>query len=245
VHLRGSDDAFIRMIQQKLKPEQIISLHLNTAPCHPRLDVSTLSDFTNVISLTLVNLERAEQIEEYTQYFPHLTSLIIWHDNEVSYNLLTDIIHQAETQIKRLKIRCAKIVPSSRHGRRQHNIESMRNSVIESFLIGTRDFPLAMINTSSQCSVFYGLAAMIDLVMHMSNLRYIRVTTKIRNSDILTLLDEYEWKRLVKVHRQLKKVALDVLGNIIQNKQSKEQVLKIQEKLCTEQQTIKFQVNFI
>jgi hypothetical protein len=173
-----------------------------------------------------------------------LTSLIIWYDNEVSYNLLTDIIHQTETQIKRLKIRCVKIVPSSRYGR-QHNIESMGNSVIESFLIGTRDFPLAMINTSSQYSVFYGLAAMIDLVMHMPNLRYIRVTTKIRNSDILTLLDKYEWKRLVKVHRQLKKVTLDVLGNIIQNKQSKKQVLKIQEELRTEQQTIKFQVNFI
>ena len=86
MHISRPYDTFIKMILRKIKPEQIFSLCLHTEERWSEAKLSSLAVFTNVSSLTLLNHQAIEQISQYEKYFPGLTCLSLWYDNEFSSN---------------------------------------------------------------------------------------------------------------------------------------------------------------
>ncbi|CAF4754174.1 unnamed protein product [Rotaria sp. Silwood2] len=95
---------FTRMILQKFKSEQIVSLQLNANRYWLKTD---LIIFNNIISMTLLNLPYEYKINQYEEYFPKLTCLSLCYDNEINFNMFYRIFNQIWKQIKRFEIRCA------------------------------------------------------------------------------------------------------------------------------------------
>ncbi|CAF5108271.1 unnamed protein product, partial [Rotaria sp. Silwood1] len=65
------------MIIQKIKFEQITSLHLNDLSFSKMKELNSSIIFINVISLTLLNYQLMNSIKEYKVYFPNLIRLCL------------------------------------------------------------------------------------------------------------------------------------------------------------------------
>ena len=74
----------------------------------------------------------------------------------------------------------------------------------------------------------------------MSNIRCVRLI--INNGNVDKLLDVNEWKSVVEMHHQLKKVTLQLVGNQLKDERIMHKILKIQEELYNVRNTIEFQV---
>jgi hypothetical protein len=74
---------FIKMILKYFKVKQIVSLRLNAIEMWSERN---LSIFQNVISITLPNLPYDNEILYLEKYFPNLTCLSLWYDNEINFN---------------------------------------------------------------------------------------------------------------------------------------------------------------
>lgn len=230
LHLCVPSNTFIKMVLEKLRPEQIVSLRLNAAvEFRPQIELSLLSNFSNIISLTLHNCADIEQMNECTIYLPNLTNLSLRYDFEVSFNLLTSIIYQRCAHIRRLKIRCA--APScGLYGIDKANAEYEKNNTINSF-----EFDM-----SNAHSIFYLTVMMINLMQIMEGIQYLCVI--VSKNDLKELLKEYSWKNLQKCH-QLKKVTLKVSGSILPDtKVVLNALTKIEKYTADQGKMIKFQL---
>ncbi len=69
-----------------------------------------------------------------------------------------------------------------------------------------------------------------------------RIQLVINKTNLEDLLDLDEWKRLMHICRHLKKVILQVNGEMVQNQQLIKKIVTIQEKLRDVRETIRFQV---
>ncbi|CAF1061974.1 unnamed protein product [Rotaria sordida] len=106
VHISEPSYVFINMIIRKIKLQQIISLHLNTNSFSKMKELNSSIIFMNVISLTLLNYQSMNSINEYKEYFPNLIRLCLWYDNQVNFDMLNKICSQFWSSIKRFEIRC-------------------------------------------------------------------------------------------------------------------------------------------
>jgi hypothetical protein len=75
---------FIKMILKYFKVKQIVSLQLNAID--EMWSERNLSIFQNVISITLLNLLCDNEITHLETYFPNMTCLSLWYDNEINFN---------------------------------------------------------------------------------------------------------------------------------------------------------------
>ncbi|CAF5062578.1 unnamed protein product, partial [Rotaria sp. Silwood1] len=63
------------MVLRKLEPEQIVSLRLNSPWYQTLSELDSLNIFTNVTSLTLINLQQINAVNNYATCFPRLIRL--------------------------------------------------------------------------------------------------------------------------------------------------------------------------
>ncbi|CAF5101919.1 unnamed protein product, partial [Rotaria sp. Silwood1] len=141
------------MIIQKIKFEQITSLHLNDLSFSKMKELNSSIIFINVISLTLLNYQLMNSIKEYKVYFPNLIRLCLWYDNQVNFNIINEISSQLWSSIKRFEIHCAG--PLCKHyDINELNMRYLRNYTIEYFLLDVRHFPLSSLH---QCWKFQEL----------------------------------------------------------------------------------------
>jgi len=129
-HLSEPSDNFMGMISPIIKPEQIVSLCLKTVRSWSAIYFSTLSIFTEVRSLTLVNLHRKEQMSEYEKCFPKLNYLCLWYNEKADLDLLCSIVDKFQRSIKRLKISYPSMF-SSHFGNAQLTSNNAKNTTME------------------------------------------------------------------------------------------------------------------
>ena len=228
------------MILRKMKPEQIISLHLNEHSFSKMQELNSSIIFVNVISLTLLNYQSMNSINEYKEYFPNLIRLCLSYDNQVNFNMLNEISSQFWSSIKRFEIRCAG--PLCKHYNiNEFNMRYLRNYTIEYFLLDVGHLPLPPMYECWKFQESCFLMITIDLIRKIHNVRHVHLII-INEYSLKKLLNANEWTKLANTCHQLKKITLQVMGSISEDQQLIKKIIEIQRKLHNVRKTIKFQV---
>jgi len=241
VHLSYSSDRFINMILRTIDPKQIVSLCLNLVRLHSAI-LPSLFNFTNVISIILLDCERMEQIKECESCFPNLMSTSLWFNDNINFNIFSQKLNQLRNPIKRFEIRCAKIycthslIDSS-------NKSCKKNLTIEYFILDVSHSVLSSMYTYVQHDESCFFTTIIDLIQYMFNIRYIRLI--INKYNLNQFLYFGQWVRLINECHYLKKITIQIMGNIQQDQQLIEELRKIQNYLQIIRESIKFKVIFI
>jgi hypothetical protein len=214
------------MILQKINPGQIVSLHLNTVQLGLEITFSSLSIFTNIISLTLLNPLHVQQINNYAAYCPKLICLSLWYDDEVSFRTVSDILQQLNRPIRRFEIHCSGAL-CTHHHLDQLNQTYRQNFIVEYFLLDVGHFPLPSMNECYQQQKSCFLMAIIDFIKSMHNIRYVRLITNRYNID--KVFDWNEWKNLINTCQHLKKITVETLQSMLSGEQFVQKAMEIEK----------------
>jgi len=241
LHLSNPSRIFTNMIRQKIEPEQIVSLRLNTILFSSWSELVPLDVFTNVISLTLLSFQgrHLTNTDIYERHFPKVIRLSLWYDNEVNFTWLNNILKQLYKPIKRLEIHCEGVL-CTHHLTDTLNTGSDQILTVEYFLLDVRHASLPSMNECSKNHKSCFLMIIIYLMKKMLNIRHVHLITNKQNLE--KLLDMNEWKSLVNVCHQLKKITVEVLGSISIKEQLSRKAIEIQKILHNDRQTVKFYI---
>ncbi len=241
VHISDPSDAFMKMILRKLNPEQIVSVQFNgERPCS-EINLTSSTMFDNVTSMSLLNLQHADEIILYKAYFPNLTCVSLHYDNEIGLKSLNAMLGRLETRIKRLEIRCGGAL-CTHYDTDERNIFGMGNYSLDYFSIDISHFPVVSRNQCFQQYASCFLMMVTDFIKNMCTIRHVRLITD--ECYLKKLLNVNEWKSLVYVCFRLETIILRVLGSLLNNVQVEKKQLEIQEALVNVRQNILFKVVF-
>ncbi|CAF2076390.1 unnamed protein product [Rotaria magnacalcarata] len=241
VEICDPSSLFINTMLQKLTPEQVVSLRLTTSWYRTQEELSRLTRFTNVISLSLLNFQDIRSIEIYRTNFPRLTSLCFWYDNELNFTIFRELLQYLWYSIKRFEVHCPGNF-CSHADQDQYNNLLFANYNIEYFLFDLSTFPLPPTSDCTKQLPSCFLMTAIDLIKYMLNLRYFQLITNI--DSISKLLDLNEWVRMTSYCSRLTKITLRVLGRMKADDEMSQKIVEIQNALCTLSQNTQFQVIF-
>ncbi|CAF4061835.1 unnamed protein product, partial [Rotaria sordida] len=73
-------DRFMKTMIKNIDNEQIVSLHLKENQLRSTIELASASIFTNIISVTLINLQHVNQINEFQTCFPNLICLSLYYN---------------------------------------------------------------------------------------------------------------------------------------------------------------------
>ncbi|CAM4767684.1 unnamed protein product [Rotaria magnacalcarata] len=241
VEICDPSSLFINTMLQKLTPEQVVSLRLTTSWYRTQEELSRLTRFTNVISLSLLNFQDIRSIEIYRTNFPRLTSLCFWYDNELNFTVFRELLQYLWYSIKRFEVHCPGNFCSHADQDQCNNL-LFANYNIEYFLFDLSTFPLPPTSDCTKQLPSCFLMTAIDLIKYMLNLRYFQLITNI--DSISKLLDLNEWVRMTSYCSRLTKITLRVLGRMKADDEMSQKIVEIQNALCTLSQNTQFQVIF-
>jgi len=229
------------MICQKIEPEQIVSLRLNTILFSSWSELVPLDVFTNVISLTLLSFQgrHLTNTNIYERHFPKLIRLSLWYDNEVNFKRLNDILKQLWKPIKNVEIHCERAL-CNHHLTDSLNTKSDQILSVEYFLFDIGRVSLPSMNECFERHKSCFLMIIINLMKKMLNIQHVHLITNKHNLE--KLLDINEWKCLVNVCHQLKKITVEVLGSISEKEQWSQKAIEIQKILQNYRQTVKLYI---
>ncbi|CAF1229144.1 unnamed protein product [Adineta steineri] len=217
---------FIDLIRRKINLQQIVSLRVKSVSMWPDFEISYLSVFTNVVSLTLLNPRNIDQIKTYTILFPKLNCLSLWYDGEVNFYTLNHILQQSFCQkIRRFEIHCA-ITPCSHFQCPPY----VKNLNVRCFLFYLGHYSL---RSMTQCTTQYKscfLLGIINFIKSMTNVRYVGLITNKYHLDKVS--DCNQWKTLLDACPDLKKITIE---NIIPGEQLVTKAIEIYRTLSTTQ----------
>ena len=239
VHITEPCEALFETITRRIEPEQIVSLCLNTDESSLKMIVNFLPKFNQIISLTLLNLQVLEVVSEYGVYFPKLTRLSLRYTNEIGFNAMKNILPCLPETIRRLEIHCTRVLCT------HYEVEQFYQNIsfnyqVKYFLLNLDQYPLI---SSDECFQQYKacfLITTIDLLKYIENLRYVHLI--INQYDLDKLLDMTVWKDLLFYCHLLKKVTVQILGNISQDEILTKKITEMQDKWRYTGRNIKFQV---
>ncbi|CAF1415231.1 unnamed protein product, partial [Rotaria sordida] len=143
-------DRFMKTMIKNIDNEQIVSLHLKENQLRSTIELASASIFTNIISVTLINLQHVNQINEFQTCFPNLICLSLYYNNEIDFHRLCKIFNHIQNPIKRFEIHCDYILCSHRHT--SHFFSKINNLkfTIEYFLLDMTHGSMTWINNCSQ-----------------------------------------------------------------------------------------------
>jgi hypothetical protein len=234
LHITEPCPTLFQTITQRIKSEQIVALCLNTDDCG-------LPMFNQVISLTLVNLQVLQQVNQYEIYFPQLTCLSLRYDNEIGFNILKNVLPYLPQSIIRFEIHCAGAL-CTHYDEEKFNMLYECNYNVKYFLL---DMGRASLISRDECFQHHSscfLTTIIDLMKYMRNLRYFHLI--INQDAVKKLLDINDWKNLFYQCFYLKKIILQVLGNTSNDELLLQKIFEIQKRDNRLQPKIEFQVMF-
>ena len=226
-------------IVRKLIPENIVSLRLNTEYQWTESELDTLTIFTNVTSLTLLNFQDMITINIYKTYFPKLIRLALWYDNQIDFNVVKDIFVYLQHSIRQFEIHCPALVCS--HNLVDQSGETFTGSFsIQYFVLDMGNFSLPSISDCFYHEQSCLLRTTIPFLANMHNIQHFRLITNSYNAHIL--LDVDEWIRLIYTIDPLRKVTLQILRSMPSDEDILQKLTQLQSQLF---RRVKFQVTFI
>src|SRR5690348_12933397 len=88
LHIIEPCQTLFHVIYQRLKPIQIVSLCSNTDQSSLKMLAEYFRKFNEVLSLTLVDIQMLESIDEFGYYFPKLTRLSLRYKHQTGFYLM-------------------------------------------------------------------------------------------------------------------------------------------------------------
>ncbi|CAF4537832.1 unnamed protein product [Rotaria socialis] len=232
---------FINMILRKIKPEQITSLCLNASWLLTPSNLDPLNIFTNVISLTVMNLQQIDAIHNYAAQFPKLKCLSLWYDYGISFKLLNIVYEKFQSSINEFRIYCAGALCDHSAVDDFDRIYAKKSN-IKNFLVDMSQFPLTSMNNCLQHHHSWFLKSIFDFIKVIYTVRYVRLLIKCNDAKIL--LDINEWRNLIRTCYQLKKVVLVVFGSLSADVEVSQKVIEIQNEISSLSSGTKLYVTF-
>ncbi|CAF1494244.1 unnamed protein product [Adineta steineri] len=236
VHISNFSDTFIRMICQKLNPQQIVSLEFTSTYPESMTTLKSLYTFENVKTLTFVNPQCSSEISTFTERFPSWICVRFWYDNEVNADTFEKMFNQLPSSVKRLEIRIA----------RPFHIQCYSidlNITIKYFLFDLSRFSLSLMNNDSQHPNSHFLMRIIQFIQKMRNIRYVCFITNKNNIGQVLYIDQ--WMNLARECLQLTTVTMKISGSMSSDQTLTQQLLDLQKALHNIRQTIKFRIIFL
>ncbi len=251
VRLSEPDDALIQMALENLNPEQIASVRLNAFSFGSEMRLYTSFNDPGISLLISRNLQHIQKISIYQACFPNLTCLSLCYNDVIGSIELQNVFDCLNKPIKRFEIHCGGLTDQerligrvgligTRYFGSAFNTSNTKRLTVEYFVLDTTHVSLSSQNERFQQNGLHFLMTITDFIKRMNNIQYVRII--INECNLEQLLIVYRWKNLAYTCPQLKKVTLQVLECIVQNKHVTEEVLKIQKELHNVRQTIKFQI---
>jgi hypothetical protein len=226
------------MILRQIKPEQVVSLHLDAFKFPTTRILTTFVMLTNVISLTLVNFQQIKEINQYEKVFPNLIRLSLRYSDAIDFYIFSSILSHLPSSMKKFEIYCVRSGCTHSYNS-QESYKYTQNDTIKHFLLDICHYRMPVKNTCHYYkSCFWKTIA--DLIKNMCNLQ--RIQLVINKTNLEELLDLSEWRRMMHTCRHLKNVILQVNRKMVQNRKLMEEIATIQEGLRDVRQTIRFQV---
>ncbi|CAF3501203.1 unnamed protein product [Rotaria sp. Silwood1] len=157
---------FIKIILPKINNEKIISLQLKESRLYSYIQEEFLSQFKEVISVSLHDLSHTYPINNYMRIYPKLTRLSLSYDNEVRYDFLNEILDNVHPKIKRFEIHCSDVIVNRIHENSLDETNAIMTN-IEYFLLDIGHYRGIATNRYLQyCEPFYFITRIKFLVQH-------------------------------------------------------------------------------
>ncbi len=244
VRLQVADPSlpFINMILRKTQPEQIISLRLNANLSWTAPELPWLTGFTNITSLSLLNLRRIDLIHQYREYFPNMIRLSLYYDNAVNSLILAQILKHLQRSNKRFEIHCSGII-CTHSNYYSLDIGYIPNCPIEYLLMDMGHFPLPTSNECFQNHLSCFLMTTVDFIKKISNIRHVRLALSRYN--LAQVLDVNQWKSVIIACPYLNKITVEVLGSILEREPWLQKAMELEKLLHDERPTIQFRFVFV
>ena len=222
VHLGQSDGKFhiiepceshFDVIQQRIKPEQIISFTANAHQLLLTMIQEYFRESKEVLSLTLIDLQMLESVSQYGVYFPNLIRLSLRYDNEIGLNVMKNIFRYLPRSIRRLEIHCTRVL-CPHYEREQYDMFDISacSLYVTYLLLDLDQFPLISMEECYQEYQTCFLRTLTEFVKHMSWLKYLHLI--VNQYDLDNLMNMEQWRGLVFNCRYLRKVKLQILANV-------------------------------
>ncbi|CAF3308755.1 unnamed protein product [Rotaria socialis] len=232
---------FIKMILSRSDPTKIVSLKLDGDRIWSEKELTLLSSFKKVISMTLLNLTYDKNICQYGQYFPELTCLSLCYDNEINLSAFSSIFNQLWEKIRRFEIRCAGTLCTHYDYDMSQLVKLYKfNFSVKYFLFDIGQFPWASMNACYDNDPSCCLKSITSVIKKMFNIQYLHFI--INTYDIEIFLNINPWGNLVNDCFRLKNIKIQTSESIVQSEELKRKVCNIQTALHAVRQTIKFQI---
>ena len=230
----------MRTMIQKMRRQFIISLHIQADCFQERKKLDTSAMLSSINFLTLYNLEAISQIADIRTYLPNITDLSIRSDDQIEFHTLCRIFNVIPDSIKKFKIYGSSIPCTHKQTGLLFNRMYNFNKSIELFILNVNNIQTSL---SHNCAQYYEtciLRTICDFIRVMSKIQSIYIV--INTGDIETLLDTNEWKTLVEICTELKKITLIVKTNISKNLQLRQKIEEVMHTLEDVRGSIQFQV---
>ncbi|CAF1351907.1 unnamed protein product [Rotaria magnacalcarata] len=234
-------ETFINMILRKIKPEQVTSLCLNMSWLLTQLKLDSLHIFPNVTSLTVMNFQQIDAIDNYTAPFPKLKCLSLWYDYEISFKFLNIIFEKFQSSINEFRIHCAGAVCDHSVMDTSDRIYAKKSN-IKYFLFDMGQFPLTSMNNCLQHCHSWFIQALFSFIKVIYTVRCVRLI--INCNDAKILLDINEWRNLICTCSQLRKITLEVFGSQSPDVEVSQKIVEIRHEIFLYSPGTKFCIIF-
>ncbi len=209
--IRPSEE-FINTINQSNNQDKILSLRLEANQFQQTMKFASSNTFTNVTSLTVINLQEIKEICEIRTYFSRIIYLSLHYDGEIDFHKISKIFDLIPRSIKRFYIHCNSIQCS--HYRQDYVFAKIKNfnTTMESFVLHVNDvnhvnqISRSIINMCTQLFPKCPLRTIVDFIRIMSDIQDVRII--LNEGSIDNFLDVPEWIVLMEMCLQLKKINL-------------------------------------
>ncbi|CAF1376189.1 unnamed protein product [Adineta ricciae] len=226
VHLSMTSPAFMNGIMRKLDRKQIASLQWNVFSTNPQVSLSSLTIYTNVVSLTLLGSSNSSEIGQYAACFPQLTRISLCYIKEADFNQLKYCLTQLPRSIRRFEVHCSRVIYVVDSMLTQLNQIKIQNENIDYFLLEVGCSPVSLAHQYYLNCYSSGLQMILDFIKNLTSVRYVHCMAD--QANLFMLQDWNEWKNLLPVCRQLKKITLQTWRHTPSGEKYIKKVLELQ-----------------
>ncbi|CAF1347566.1 unnamed protein product [Rotaria sp. Silwood1] len=242
IHLSELDHKFVIMILREFNRKTIDSFSLKTFNESRFIKQESSIVQNQVMSLICFNIPSSRIKRKYIGYFPNITSLILYFDEEPDLRNLSRNLYILNYKIKRLEIHC--VESSGSLNDFLYFGEHMRkNKSIEYFVFEMRQSSLTLTKNDYTYYTPYFFRQVVELIKQMQNISTVCFLVNKFNYEII--LDESMWKSVLKICHHLTTIIVKAIGiDDLKDKQSKQRALEIQHQLREIRKNINFRLIF-
>ena len=210
VHLNNPSNRFLQLIPRHLDPKQVTSVRFTGELLPSTHDFLSFHAFDQLLSLTVLNAIRLDEIGPISRRLPTVRSVSLWFDGEFQLFLLKNLLWSFSESVTRLEIRCAGAscdhsVPEYQQGR------CVGSTTITSFIFDIGHYQWNWDTSSPDDDSSCFSHSILNFIPSLINIRRVKFITS--RYQIQTLLQVHPWRKLVTECDRLDQVIIQLVDD--------------------------------